>query len=255
MDKNNACVGQCRLDFVDGTTLRLSRKDGAYLPLKITTWQAKLIPAVGVDLSNAGADPDTNYYIYAFDSAGTLTLEYSVDAYEIDADVGIMIRMATPSRTLVGFARTDGAGEWQVQGLGTLSWFNRKAVRVQNQNTGYGSVAGDFPAGSEVDSDFRQHFVSWADDRPLAFINTSAGSNGAANNMVAMAHDTAVIEEQYCGSGTAYFGQTGIVASVPGDETDHYITIFAGSSTTIYINGNQTANQGMTQTVAVVVQG
>jgi hypothetical protein len=257
-DLVNVAPGQCYLEFVSTTQLRLVRRNGKFLPLKIGgNWEAKIVPATPITIDNTGLAANTDHYVYSFDNAGTLELEVVTTGYSEDPDTGVQIQTGDDSRTLVGFARTGAGtpGVFQAQGLGTLSWFNRRAVRLQNQGTGYGSVSGSFPAGAEVSSGFRQHFVSWADDRPLAYINTSASSNGPANNVVGMGYDTTVIEQQYAGSGTAYFAQTGIVSSVVGDETDHYITIIAGSSGTVYINGNQSANQGVTQTVAVVVQG
>jgi hypothetical protein len=257
-DLVNVAPANCRLDFTSTTALTLSRKDGAYLPLKIGgAWEAKLIPSAGVTVANTGLAAGTDHYVYAFDDSGTLTLEVVTTAYAVDADTGVKIKTGDASRTLVGFARTGAGtpGVFQAQGLGTLSWFNRKGIKVENNGTTYGSVAGSFPAGAEVSSSFRQHFVSWSDDRPFGYINASAGSNGAANNVVALARDTAVVEQCYAGTGVAHFGPVSIGSSLDGDETDHYITIFAGSSATVFINGNQTANQGTMATVAVVVQG
>lgn len=257
-DLVNVAPGQCRLDFTSTILLTLSRKDGAYLPLKIGgAWEAKLIPAGGVTVANTGLAANTDHYVYAFDSAGTLTLEVVTTAYAVDGDTGVKIKTGDASRTLVGFARTGAGspGVFQAQGLGTLSWFNRKAVKVENKVTTFGSVTGSFPAGAEVNSAFRQHFVSWADDRPLAYINASAGPTNASDNMAALARDTTVLEQEYLGTAGTIFAPVALVSSVDGAETDHYITIFAGSSATVYVNGNQTANQGTTATVAVVVQG
>lgn len=255
-DLVNAAPGQCRLEYDSATALKLVRKDGAYLPLKISgTWQAKLIPSTPPTLSTAGVANSTRYYIYAFDNAGTLTLERDTTGYVSDTDVGVMVKSGDPTRTLVGLALTNASGQWQVQGLGTLSWFNRRRQRVENKSTGYGSVAGSFPAGAEVNSAFRQHYVAWADCRALAYINGSMGPLDASSNVVALARDTTVLEQQYHGTGGANFSPCGLVSSIAGDEQDHYITVFAGSTTTVYVNGNQTANQGTTLTVGVDVLG
>lgn len=255
---NVVLPGQCRLDFVSTTELTLSRFQGKWLSVKVgSDWIAHEIPSAGVDLANTGLAANTDHYVYAFDSGGTLTLEASTTGYAVDADTGVKIKSGDATRTLVGFARTGAGtpGVFQAQGLGTLSLFNRRNVKVENKGTTYGSVAGSFPAGAEVNTAFRQHFVSWADDKPHAYINCSGGSNGGADNVMALARDTSVLEQEYCGTGVAHFGAIHLSSYVDGAETDHYITIYAGSSSTIYVNGNQTANQGTTATVAVVVQG
>lgn len=258
MALNFVSPGQCRLDFVSTTQLKLSRYDGQYVPQYIGgVISVSVVPAAGVTIANTGLVANTDHYVYLYDNAGTPTLEVSTTGYVVDTTYGFKVKSGDNSRTLVGFARTGAGtpGVFQAQGLGTLSWFNRLPIKVENKSTTYGSVTGSFPGGAEVSSGFRQHYVSWADDRPLAYINCGGGPNGAANNMVGLAQDTTLIEGEYFGTGAAVFAPFHIASSLPGAETDHYVTIFAGSSTTIFINGNQTANQGVNATVAVVVQG
>jgi hypothetical protein len=126
-DLVNSSPGQCRLQRDSASQLSLQRYQGAYLPLKISgTWAAKLIPASGPTLSNSGLVAATLYYIYAFDNAGTLTLEASTTGHAVDATVGVEIKSGDATRTLVGVASMGAGtpGTFQPIGVGTLSWFN-----------------------------------------------------------------------------------------------------------------------------------
>jgi hypothetical protein len=257
-DLVNVAPGQCRLDFVSTTQLKLSRFAGAYLPLKIAgVWEAKLIPSGGVTLSNSGLTAATRYYIYAFDNAGTLTLEASTTAHAKDTDTGVEIKSGDASRTLVGlaFMGAGSPGVFLAQALGTLSFFNRalKASRVNaalynsRNNAAYG----------EIDTGFRCHFVNWADDVPVASITTVHGANGAADGWGAIYLDGSTqFSEQYHGQGAGDFSPMTLVDGITGvtDETDHYVTMFVKGSTTIFVGGNQLSNK-MNSTVIVSVMG
>jgi len=194
-DLVNVAPGQCRLNFTNSTTLTLSRYNGAYLPLKISgTWQAKLIPSGGVTLANTGLVAATKYNIYAFDSAGTLTLEASTTAHAVDADTGLKIKNGDACRTLVGlaFLGAGSPGTFQAQGLGTLSWFNRNRQVSRIDTALYAS--GNSASYVEVSSTVRVHFVSWADDIPLAWINTSGGVNAGADQWLALYLDGTTVD-------------------------------------------------------------
>ena len=257
-DLVNVAPGQCRLDFTNSTTLTLSRFRGAYLPLKISgTWQAKLIPSGGVTLSNSGLVAATKYNIYAFDNAGTLTLEASTPAHAIDVDTGVEIKSGDASRTLVGMAYMGAGspGTFKAQGAGTLSWFNRRRTVVVHSAADY--FSGNSASYVEVDSSMRMLFVNWADDLPFALFNTTGGVNAGADQWLAIYIDgTTLLCEQYSGTSGTVFGRTGLSAYINSitDETNHYVTLMRKESATQFVGGNQFVNK-MTTVGQVCVMG
>jgi hypothetical protein len=73
----------CRFEYVNGTTCRLNRFGGEYLFIN-GSWEE--IPSAGVDLVTASlASNDTRYYVYAYMSGATMTLEASATAPATDS--------------------------------------------------------------------------------------------------------------------------------------------------------------------------
>ena len=258
-DLVNVAPGQCRLDFTNTTTLTLSRYQGAYLPLKISgNWEAKLIPSGGVTLANTGLTAATKYNIYAYDNAGTLTLEASTTAHAVDSDTGVRIKNGDASRTLVGLAYMGAGtpGVFLAQGIGTLSWFNRR--RTVSGITRSTLDSSNNAAYTEVNSAYRCLFVNWSDDLPHAVYDTSGGVNAGADQWMALGLDGAgtVLCEQYGGTSATVFMRTGLAVYVTTvtDETQHYVTLIKKESATQFVNGNQTVTK-MTTVGQVCVMG
>jgi hypothetical protein len=237
-DLVNVAPGQCRLDFVNATTLRLSRFDGAYLPLKISgTWQAKLIPSAGVDLSNSGLAATTLHYVYAFDSAGTLTLEASTTVYAVDADTGVKIKSGDASRTLVGYIVT-GAGSPGVfvAGIaGCLSWFNKKRRSgTANFTADRTTTSGTFV---EINSEIRTSFLSWANEEVemRAMGGWKNGAGGTSVSSLGIDGTTAENVFNYAGSASALDWPLSMYLSKAVAEGLRYVTLLgrvgAGTAT------------------------
>lgn len=115
--------GECRLTFVSATTLRLVRQNGRSLRIN---GASQSVPSAGSDLSASGLLANTVYFVYAFMSGATVTLEASTTAPATHTD-GVRIKTGDATRTLVGRARTNGSSQFfSVVGgaVGVMSWFH-----------------------------------------------------------------------------------------------------------------------------------
>jgi len=175
-------LAQCRLTK-SGANLLLSRFNGAYLTINGTS---QLIPAAGVTLSPTGV-AGTTYYIYAFMSGSTMTLEASTTTHATDATTGIEIKSGDATRTLVGMARAIAGPAWVdtiTQRL-AISWFNRKPIQLQAVLT---AVAGNFSTGTYtvLSSSLPLEFLSWAGE-----LSQAKFQGRLANNVINAVSTTA----------------------------------------------------------------
>lgn len=106
-DKAN---GQC--------DLRISGANLILLPLKgnklLINGSSYVIPAAGITLPVTGASASTMYYIYAYMSGGTMTLERSATIYQTDNATGILTKTGDTTRTFVGWAKTNASPTWSI---------------------------------------------------------------------------------------------------------------------------------------------
>lgn len=113
------------------------------------------------------------HYIYAYDDAGTLTLEPALKAlspYAIQSGTGFPIKSGDATRTLVGIGRTEN-GAWVdgPQKRFVRSYFNRKAI------AGYGAFTANRARTNatpgEVHSEIRIEFLIWEDENARVALN------------------------------------------------------------------------------------
>ncbi|MEN5163332.1 pyocin knob domain-containing protein [Achromobacter kerstersii] len=121
--------GQCRFDYVNAVSCRLSPYDGNGL---IINGRQYRIPAAGVIVSSNQLTAQTLHYIYAYDDGtGAIALEASTSTFATHTD-GVTIKSGDPSRTLVGMAITPASGTFVYNN--TLryvsSYFNRKLMTI-----------------------------------------------------------------------------------------------------------------------------
>jgi hypothetical protein len=117
----------------------------------------------GVGSSNLAAD--TTYYIYAFLNSGTVTADYSTTAYTSDTtagNVGVMIKTAVASRTLIGMCRTNSSSQFadSVTQRFVLSWFNKLQMPMKNHFTATRSTTS--LSYVEVNSEIQLKFITWS---------------------------------------------------------------------------------------------
>jgi hypothetical protein len=154
--------GQCYLQYVDATHIALVPDGGANVPIAGVN---HALPAPGVTITNAGLANSTRYNVYGFINAGAVALELSATGHATDAtagNVGVEIKAGDNSRSLVGMIKTDGAGHFQPQGIGTLSWFNLRAIPlVKTASTVAFSNSG---ALAKISTAYDVAIVTWADE-------------------------------------------------------------------------------------------
>ena len=125
--------GQCYLSK-SGTNLLLSRHRGKLLTIE---GQHEEIPSAGVTLAPSGLSSATVYYIYAYMNAGTMMLEPSVTAATFSSTYGFWVKTGDETRTLVGWARTNGSTAWSddFTSAHVISYFNPKRKRLLSVQT------------------------------------------------------------------------------------------------------------------------
>lgn len=73
-----------------------------------SAWTQKTIPDAGITVACTGLTNDTDYYLYVYDSAGTLTLDLSTTA--TTSQNGILVKSGATSRLLIARCRSNGSG-------------------------------------------------------------------------------------------------------------------------------------------------
>lgn len=164
--------GQCRL-IKSGANLVLTPFNGNKL---IINSLVESIPSAGVSLAPTSLTPGTTYYIYAYMSGSTMTLEASATTHAVDTTTGVEIKSADATRTLVGMARCITGPAWADSAAARLvaSWFNRKPTTTAGfytttRTTGSTSYV-------ELNSEIRAEFMTWG-EQSLLTANGSFANN------------------------------------------------------------------------------
>jgi len=168
--------GQCRL-VKSGANLVLQPHGGNRL---IINGVSEEIPAAGVSLAPTSLGTSF-YYIYAYMSGATMTLEASTTARATSSTTGnegIEIKSGADTHTLVGAAYTSSSAFFdQASSRSVLSWFNRRNITgrawlTANRTTTSTSIA-------ELNTESRCFFLTWSDEA------VSASACGTASNSTA----------------------------------------------------------------------
>lgn len=169
--------GQCRLDYVSATEIKLSRYNGANLSI---AGLPQTIPGAGVSASNSGLSNSTLYYVYAWMDDGDMALELSATGYEAD-EYGVQVKTGDADHTLVGMVRTTSGGQFEntTSRRMVASWFNRRATCAatgtlsdQTANTSFEALTGGSAA-----------FLCWEGEAAQIEIVGSVSSDTAGNNI------------------------------------------------------------------------
>jgi hypothetical protein len=175
---------QCgRLGYVSTTSIRLDPQDGAtiWIYTAAAGWTRRIIPSAGVTAANtstyvngtAGQSlaASTTYYVYLFDNAGVLTVDFSTSAPAVDATSGLKIKTGDATRLLVGMVRTDGStpGLFQTPGL-VLSWYKRLPIAIEGPALSSNPTTTSASA-VELQVGARMLFLAWGEDDISAHFN------------------------------------------------------------------------------------
>lgn len=145
------------------------------------------------------------YYIYAFMTGGTMTLEPSFTGYSIDVNTGMPYKTGDPTRTLVGMAMVDTGPVWvdTAAKRGVRSYFNRKSVLCHrelstNDITTLSTASVNI---TELNVNYRAEWLQWADEVAYAALQGSCSNNTAG----ATTYSHCVIDNvPQAGNGPAY---------------------------------------------------
>ncbi len=241
--------GQCQLTVVT-TNLSLLPFKGNRLTINSLIEQ---VPDAGVTLSASGAASSTLYYIYAYMSAGTMTLERSATVYVAQANTGVLIKTGDATRTFVGLAYTTGAGAWAntVTQRFVRSYFNDPGYSLGNNFTAARtSASGTYV---EVNSEIRVEAVVWSDETfDLTIDGVVSHNTDASTITTSIGIDGTTAEDawaKYDAAGNSY--QSGVsmrLLKIGLSEGYHYATLLgktAGSGTGTW-TGSGTAGARMT---------
>jgi hypothetical protein len=184
---------QCgRLGYVSTTSIRLNPQDGAtiWIYTAAAGWTRRAIPSAGISAANtstyvngtAGQSlaASTTYYVYLFDNAGVLTVDFSTSAPAVDATSGLKIKTGDATRLLIGMVRTDGStpGLFQTPGL-VLSWYKRLPIAIEGPALSSNPTTTSASA-VELQVGARMLFLAWGEDDISASFN-GCGSHSSAN--------------------------------------------------------------------------
>jgi hypothetical protein len=211
----------------DGTNLRLNPKNGNRLMVNRINYK---IPSAGVAMSPASLAASTVYYIYAYISSGTMTLEASATGHSVDSITGVEIKTGDSTRTLVGMARTDGAVAWETN---VRSWYN------DNGYVGNGVFSTDRTtiqtSLTEINSEIRTGFLCWSGE----IVSVSGGgthknSNASSSVSSRLAIDTTQIgptATEFTDTANQYYSFSLDSSTTSLSEGYHYLTIYGNVAT------------------------
>jgi len=155
--------GQCKLTFINATTLRLVPHKGNLLFIPGTAPFLFEIPAAGIDVDTTGLAADTTYLAYVSFDGMDLVLALSPTAHSTDANTGAEIKTGDDESVLVGTVRTTSGTQFANSALQRFvaSWFNDEdegmtAPATADRTT---STTGSFV---EIHTELRLEFVTFA---------------------------------------------------------------------------------------------
>jgi len=155
--------GQCRLVWVNATTLKLIPYNGNSL---VIAGVSRQIPSGGVTLSNVGLAASTLHHVHAAWVAGAMVLEAvpATAGHSQDSATGIEIKTGDATRSFVGMAYLNGSSQFADSNTArhVASWFNRRSVAgmfASSAQIGFTSTS-----ASEVSATHRRSFLNWGDE-------------------------------------------------------------------------------------------
>jgi len=172
----NMAHGQCRFEYVSGTTCRLRTHNGNKL---IINGAQREIPSAGVDLSNTGLAASTVYYVYAYWTGTAIALEASITGHVTDPPTGVEIKAGDATRTLVGMLRPNTAGLFAntLAYRAVRSWFNEPGIVGHRAASSAGSTSST--TNVEVASDVRLECLLWLQEQ-ITITGMIGGSTASA---------------------------------------------------------------------------
>jgi hypothetical protein len=227
--------GQCQL-IKSGSSLQLNPYKGNLLTINS---QACTVPDAGtLTLSTSGLSNTTLYYVYAYMSGSTMTLEAVTTAYATQAGTGIKIKSGDATRTLVGMCYLTGAAfQDTATSRYVRSYFNDPGIQLTNAFTAGRSLTS--ATFAEINSEIEINFLAWSGEIIQVEANGATTNNGANGTFTAISFDGATQEDSYArGDGSSAIAFALSINKSGLSEGAHYATLFGmmnGGSTGTWI--------------------
>lgn len=166
---------QCgRLSFVSATQIKFAPFNGGSIKIAGALYA---IPSAGIAAANTSVYVNgvagqnlaaaTLYYVYLFNNAGTLTIDFSTTGHATDSaagNLGVEIKSGDNSRTLVGMVYANASAQFEDDGVwrGVASWFNRRPKLLTGNQFSVGTSSQN--AWVELSTNARCFFANWGGD-------------------------------------------------------------------------------------------
>lgn len=216
--------GACRL-VLSGGNLILLPMNGNGLQIAGTI---EAIPTGGISLSATGASSGTTYFIYAYMSSGTMTLEFSATGHATDTvsgNIGVETKSGDTSRTLVGMARAVAGPNWADSAAQrfVVSFFNRRDIAGANHFTADRTTTA--ASWAELNAEIRCEFLAWADEAVRVSFTGSLDGTGALTGFLGIGFDGATPEEAMVRASGEDDNFSASLIAAPLSEGYHYATV------------------------------
>lgn len=175
---SNLAHGECYLAYSGATQLLLVPYNGCNILCGGAQFQ---LPASGVAVANTGLTGNTLYYVYYNDGALVLsTTGYVTDT--TPGNIGVKVMSGNSAYTLVGMAYTSNntPGQFQPQGVGTASWFNRKGIALSV--SGIATTTTSTVPAELASPSYRAPFVCWGDTTTRINADCNAANSASGNS-------------------------------------------------------------------------
>jgi hypothetical protein len=175
--------GQAYLTM-NGANLSLNPENGNQL---FVNGSNRTVPSAGVTLAptgltmTGGIGGGRAYYIYAFMSGSTMTLEASATAYATDATTGTVIKSGDATRRLVGLWALSAAATWSTVATEGASYLNpkEKSAATATTNPTVSSTTMVFLAGA-----IPANYVTFAGRNVRAMVQAGMSQTVATASLV-----------------------------------------------------------------------
>lgn len=245
-----AVHGQCRL-VKSGLNLVLLPFNGNNLLIGTKFYT---IPSAGVSLAPSGLTSSTVYYIYAYMSGSTMTLEASTTGHSVDTTTGVEIKTGDATRTLVGMGWATGTTTWGTGNADVATWFNRRPVNIQGAFTADRSTTST--SFVELNSEIRTNFLTWGDAATTVASLSTTNNTTPPINLTKLSLDGST---DLVGNSVTILAGSGqnnaaLFANYPTTEGRRYVTVFgrvtSGTGTWAYTS--TVVGSGILQTIITI---
>lgn len=183
--------GQCRFVLGSATSCFLAPGPGNEIKINGVIYQ---VPAVGIQITNAGLVANTLYYCYAIAPGGVLSLLWATSPHSSSAtagNIGTEILTGNDDYSLVGAVVTNAAAQFvdTAANRQVRSWFNDSGIIAFNGTNVPSPAMGPTGSFAEIDAAARVTAFLWnrehySHDVYGASINSTAGSTNYTSPMI-----------------------------------------------------------------------